>query len=61
MFYEDFNVGQKIETRGMTVTEAHVVAFADLSGDFNRLHTDETDAAATPFGKSSNKYYTRPR
>ena len=49
-FYEEFEVGQQIITRGITVTEAHVVAFAGLSGDFNPLHTDETAAAETPFG-----------
>jgi len=50
LFFEDFTVGQVSETRGLTVTEAHVVAFAGLSGDFNPLHTDETAAAATPYG-----------
>jgi acyl dehydratase len=48
--FEDFAVGQVTETRGLTITEAHVVAFAGLSGDFNPLHTDETVAAATPYG-----------
>jgi len=50
LYFEDFTVGQVIETRGLTITEAHVVAFAGLSGDFNPLHTDETAAAATPYG-----------
>lgn len=50
LYYEDFEVGQVIETGGITVTEAHVVAFAGLSGDFNPLHTDETWAAHGPFG-----------
>jgi acyl dehydratase len=50
LYYEDFEVGQEIVTRGMTVTESHVVAFAGLSGDFNPLHTDEIEAAKTPFG-----------
>jgi acyl dehydratase len=50
LYYEDFDVGQTIETRGMTVTEAHVVAFAGLSGDFNPIHTDEVAARDTPFG-----------
>jgi len=49
-YYEDFQVGETIETRGITVSEAHVVAFAGLSGDFNPIHTDETEAAKTPFG-----------
>ncbi len=50
LYFEDFIVGQVVETRGLTITEAHVVAYAGLSGDFNPLHTDETTAATTPYG-----------
>lgn len=50
LFFEDFDVGHQVVTRGLTITEAHVVAFAGLSGDYNPLHTDETVAAGTPFG-----------
>jgi acyl dehydratase len=49
MFYEDFSVGQETKTPARTVTEADVVAFAGLSGDFNPIHTDAEFAAATPF------------
>ena len=37
-------------TRSRTITEADVVAFAGLSGDFNPLHTDEEFAKKTMFG-----------
>jgi acyl dehydratase len=32
------------------VTEADIVAFAGLSGDFNAIHTDAAYAATQPFG-----------
>lgn len=48
--FDEFEVGQTFTTAGRTVTEADVVAFAGLSGDFNPLHTDETFARTTPFG-----------
>jgi acyl dehydratase len=51
MYLEDFAVGQETVTPARTVTEADVVAFAGLSGDYNPIHTDAEFAAATPFGQ----------
>lgn len=50
-WFSDFEVGQAFESVGRTVTEADVVSFAGLSGDYNPLHTDATFAAKTPFGQ----------
>lgn len=50
-YLEDFAVGEEIETPARTVTEADVVAFAGLSGDYNPIHTDAEFAAGTPFGQ----------
>ena len=49
--FEQFNVGDTFVSQGRTVTEADVVAFAGLSGDFNPLHTDAAFAGQTPFGE----------
>ena len=49
--YEEFSVGERFSTRARTITEADIVSFAGLSGDFNPLHTDEEYARKTPFGK----------
>src|SRR5512134_3210541 len=43
-------VGQKA-TRSLTLTSAHVRAFAEISGDYNPLHFDEAFAAQTKFGR----------
>ena len=51
MYLEDFRAGQVFETPARTVTEADVVAFAGLSGDYNPLHTDAEFCAKTPFGQ----------
>ena len=50
-WFSDFAVGQRFISVGRTVTEADVVIFAGLSGDYNPLHTDATFAATTPFGQ----------
>jgi len=49
LHFEEFEVGQKISTAGRTVTEADVVRFAGLTGDFNQIHTDATYAADSIF------------
>lgn len=46
--FDEFELGQEFTTASRTITEADVVAFAGLSGDFNPLHTDEEFAKATP-------------
>lgn len=50
LYYEDFKVGDKWTSPGRTITEADIVAFAGLTGDYNPIHTDEEFAKTTPFG-----------
>ncbi len=51
LYFEDFAVGQELETAGRTITEADIVTFAGLSGDFNLIHTNAEYAAGFIFGK----------
>src|SRR6188474_2650576 len=44
------SIGQKA-TRSITLTAEHVKTFADLSGDYNPLHFDESFVAKTKFKK----------
>jgi 3-hydroxybutyryl-CoA dehydratase len=39
-YFEEIEIGQKMITRGRTVTEADIVNFAALTGDYNPMHTD---------------------
>jgi 3-hydroxybutyryl-CoA dehydratase len=48
--YEDIKVGDDASiTR--TITEAHIVTFAGLTGDMNPLHVDAEYAAKSMFGE----------
>ena len=49
LYFDDVEVGQEWESVGRTVTEADIVNFAGLSGDFNPLHMDREFAKTTPF------------
>lgn len=51
LYYEDFTVGTEHVTRGRTITEADIVNFACLTGDFNEIHTNEVWARQNPFGR----------
>ncbi|MDV3125198.1 MaoC family dehydratase N-terminal domain-containing protein [Mycobacterium sp. 21AC1] len=41
LFFDELEIGTKYTSRGRTITESDIVAFAGISGDFNPLHTDE--------------------
>ncbi len=48
-YYDEFEVGQRIETPRRTVSEADIGTFAGLTADFNPLHMDELFAAESDF------------
>ena len=49
LFFDDVEVGQQWQSLGRTITEADIVNFAGLSGDFNPIHIDHEFAKTTPF------------
>jgi acyl dehydratase len=49
LFYDDMEIGQEWESQGRTITEADVVNFAGMSGDFNPIHVDHEFCKDTPF------------
>jgi acyl dehydratase len=50
-YFEDIGVGDEYLSPGRTVTEADIVAFAGLSGDYNVLHTDAEFMKSSIFGE----------
>src|SRR5450755_1405221 len=51
LFFEEFVVDNVSTSRGRTITEADIMNFAGLSGDFVELHMNAEFAAKGPFGK----------
>ncbi len=49
--FEDLEVGDEYRSPGRTVTEADIVIFAGLSGDYNVLHTDAEFMKSSVFGE----------
>jgi 3-hydroxybutyryl-CoA dehydratase len=50
-YFEEFQENETELSQGRTVTEADVVAFAALSGDWNELHVNEEFARQGHFGR----------
>ncbi|MDH5535747.1 MAG: MaoC/PaaZ C-terminal domain-containing protein [Betaproteobacteria bacterium] len=50
MYWEEWDIGAEFESPARTVTEADIVMFAGLSGDYNPLHVNEEHCKQTQFG-----------
>lgn len=50
-YLEDLVPGQRFVSAARTITEADVVSFAGLSGDFNVIHTDAESAKDSVYGQ----------
>jgi 3-hydroxybutyryl-CoA dehydratase len=49
LFFDDVDVGQEWESAARTITEADIVNFAGISGDFNPIHVDHEFARKSQF------------
>ena len=49
MYWEEWEVGAEFESPARTVTEADIMLFAGLSGDYNPLHADPAYARKAGF------------
>lgn len=50
VYFEDLEVGQSFVSPGRTVTEADIMAFAGITGDYAMIHTNEEYCRGTEFG-----------
>jgi len=48
-YYEDLEVGEEYESPARTITEADIVNFSAISGDWSPVHTDEEYCKRTPY------------
>ena len=49
LYFEDYKIGDEFISPSRTISEADVMLFAGLTGDYNPLHTDEEFAKTTMF------------
>ena len=51
LYFEEFEIGLEIKSVGRTVTEADMVEFASVTGDWTSFHTDGVYAAQHSIGQ----------
>jgi acyl dehydratase len=49
--YEDLYEGMRFRSPGRSITDADLVGFAGLTGDYSELHTSDVYAQASQFGR----------
>jgi len=49
--YDDLFVGMRFRSPGRTITDADLVGFAGLTGDYSELHTSDVYAQSSQFGR----------
>ena len=50
LYWEEWKIGAEFVTSARTITEADIINFAGISGDYNPLHIDEEFCRTTQFG-----------
>ena len=51
LYWEEWDIGAEFVSPARTFTEADIVTFAGLSGDYNPLHINEEYCKTTQFGR----------
>jgi acyl dehydratase len=51
LYFEDCEAGLKVTSAGRTISEADIMQFAGLSGDWNAIHVDAEYAKTSMFGE----------
>ena len=49
--FDDLFVGMRFRSPGRTITDADLVSFAGLTGDYSELHTSDVYARSSQFGR----------
>lgn len=49
--YDDLHVGMSFRSPGRTITDADLVSFSGLTGDYSELHTSDVYAKNSQFGR----------